>query len=298
MSATDRLRLAASAFDHAPNGIVIADVRGRILDVNQAFVEASGYSRQELLGGNPRMLKSGRHPPEFYAELWRTLHQAGLWRGEIWNRRKDGEAYVEMLTISAVRGPQGEVSHYVGIYTDISALKEHQKNLERMAHYDALTQLPNRVLFSDRLRIALAQARRAGKLLAVCYLDLDGFKPINDCLGHEAGDRLLEEVGVRLRYGLRGGDTVARLGGDEFAMLLRELSSAEECWPALARIFSAMAKPFVVGGGRVDLSASIGVALFPRDGDTLDDLLRNADRAMYCAKQGGRNCYRLVAEPC
>ncbi|MDP1609886.1 MAG: diguanylate cyclase [Sulfuritalea sp.] len=288
-----RRQLAASVFEYAHDGIVITDRAGLILQVNDAFTRITGYAAAEVVGNNPRLLQSGRHSPEFYAALWAAVTREGVWRGEIWNRRKSGEIYAELLTLFAIRGADGRTRNYVGAYSDMADLKERQHRLERMAYYDTLTQLPNRVLFADRLRIGLAQARRTGKLLAVCYLDLDDFKPINDIYGHSAGDRLLIEVAVRLADAIRGGDTVARLGGDEFALLLGELDNANECGPALERIFGAMERPFEIEGQAVAISASVGVTLFPLDDSDPEALLTHADQAMYVAKRKGRNRFQL-----
>lgn len=292
---TDALRqqLAASVFEHAHDGIVITDHAGRILQVNDAFTRITGYAADELVGNSPRLFQAGCHSPAFYEAQLAAVKREGVWRGEIWNRRKNGETYAELLTLSAIRGADGRVHNYVGVYSDLAGLKERQRRLERMAHYDALTQLPNRVLFADRLRIAVAQARRAGKLLAVCYLDLDDFKPINDIYGHSAGDRLLVEVAARLADAVRGGDTVARLGGDEFALLLGELDDANEHRPALVRVFAALGRPFGIESETVAISASIGVTLFPLDDSDPETLLRHADQAMYVAKRKGRNHFQV-----
>jgi len=291
--AEDRLRLAGSVFESTHEGVVIADAAGNILDVNPAFCDITGYSREEVLGLNTRILKSGRQGPEFYEAMWQAILSRGYWRGEIWNRRKDGDIYPEFLTVSAVHDAHGAVSHFVGVFADISQLKQHERQLERMAHYDALTGVPNRVLLADRMHQAIAQTLRTGHLMAVCYLDLDNFKPVNDTHGHEAGDRLLVEMARRLKDCLRGGDTVARLGGDEFVLLLPELEQIEECETVLGRVLEAAARPTIVAGQQVTVSASIGLTLFPFDDADPDTLLRHADQAMYQAKQAGRNRYHL-----
>ncbi|MDP1635618.1 MAG: PAS domain S-box protein, partial [Gallionellaceae bacterium] len=216
----ERLRLTAKVFEDALDGITITDKDGNILEVNAAFSRITGYSRDEVLGRNPRFLQSGRQDGHFYKEMWNAIAEKGFWRGEIWNRRKDGELLAELLTITAVSDEAGVVTNYVGIASDITLLKQHEKQLQHIAHYDALTNVPNRVLLADRLRQALAHTRREGSLLAVCYLDLDGFKLVNDTMGHEAGDTVLIEVTRRIKETIRGDDTVARLGGDEFAVLL------------------------------------------------------------------------------
>jgi len=289
----ERLRLAASVFAQAREGILITDAAGMIVEVNRSFTELTGYARDEIVGRNPSLLKSSRQDQDFYQRMWQTLLRDGHWRGEIWNRKKNGDEYAEFLTISCVRDDDGKVSHYVGASSDITVLKEHQKRIEDLAHYDALTQLPNRALLADRMQLALAQAQRSGQLLAVCYLDLDDFKPVNDALGRDAGDRLLIEVAQRLKSCMRSGDTVARFGGDEFALLLAGIENVEECERALVRILASLAAAFTLDGATVSISAGIGVTLYPHDGASPDTLLRHADQAMYLAKQAGRNRYHL-----
>lgn len=286
-----QLRLAASVFAHAHESILITDAQGQIIDVNPTFCETTGFGRDEVLGRNPRILQSGRQSRDFYAEMWRCLGSTDYWRGELWNRRKTGEEYCQLITITAARDEGSAVSHYIGIASDITTIKENQARLEWMAHYDALTQLPNRTLLADRMRVAQAQSIRSGEMLAVVYLDLDGFKPVNDSLGHQAGDTLLIQVAARLRQGVRGGDTVSRLGGDEFVLLLR-VSSEEECEMTLTRIQASLDVPYYLESKSVTISASVGYTLYPEDDGDLDGLLRHADHAMYEAKQAGRNCLR------
>ncbi|MRR49748.1 MAG: diguanylate cyclase [Rhodocyclaceae bacterium] len=296
--AEDSLRLAANVFEHAHEGIIITDVNANIIDVNPTFTEITGYTREQVLGRNPRLLKSGLHDKAFYTEMWRILLQDGFWRGELWNRRANGEAYAELLTLSVVRDTGNVITHFVGVLADITQLKAYQDYLEQMAHHDPLTHLPNRLLLADRLRLALAQSQRSGKLLAVCYIDLDGFKDVNDSLGHEAGDKLLIQAGKRLQATVRAGDTVARLGGDEFVLLLLGLHDMGECSATLDRVLEAIAATYDVEGNLCrGISASIGVALYPLDAADPDILLRHADQAMYEAKQAGRNCYRHFAPP-
>ena len=291
--AEEKQKLAASVFDHAHEGIMITDPKGRIIEVNDTFTELTGYTRQETVGQTADLLKSGHHTREFYLDMWKTIQEAGYWRGEVWNRKKSGEVFVEQLTISTVRDRLGEVSHFVGIFSDITLIKEHQQRLEHLAHFDALTQLPNRMLLGDRMQLAMAQTERNGKALAICYLDLDGFKPVNDLYGHATGDRLLIEVAQRLKACVRGGDTVSRLGGDEFVLLLSDLDNVHECDLAIARIMTMLNQPFRIGGHHINISASIGVTLYPQDGSDSDTLLRHADQAMYAAKQAGRNRHHL-----
>jgi diguanylate cyclase (GGDEF)-like protein/PAS domain S-box-containing protein len=291
--AEEKLRLAASVFTSTSEGIIVSGADNRILDVNEAFTRITGYTREEVIGENPSLLSCGRQVPEFYAEMWRTLQQTGHWAGEIWNRRKDGEEYAEWLTISVVNDDQGKLSHYVAVFADITLIKEQEQQLQRIAHHDALTGLPNRLLFLDRLKQAVAQARRSGSLLAVCYGDLDGFKPVNDRYGHEAGDKVLVTIGKRMQDCVRVGDTVGRIGGDEFVILLMGLEGVEECRMVLTRLLDTIAQPIQLGGHSVSVSASLGVALFPQDDADPDLLLRHADQAMYQAKRGGKSSYRL-----
>ena len=288
-----RLRLAASVFANTHDGIVITDATGCILDINRAYAKISGYSSEEVIGKMPDFLKSNVHPIEFYEEIWRSLKKSGVWRGEISNRRKNGKLCPELLSISAVLDAFGEVTHYVAIYTDITDLKESQQKLEHLAYHDALTGLPNRVLLGDRILQALASVRRRNGLLAICFLDLDDFKPINDTYGHQSGDRLLIEVTKRLKESVRETDTVARIGGDEFALLLSELESAQEASEILTRLLTRVAMPYQFDHVTAVISASIGYTLVPGDSGDPDSLLRHADQAMYVAKQEGRNRFHL-----
>ncbi len=288
------LRQAASVFEHANEGILITDAEANIVEVNAAFTAITGYERDEVLGRNPRLLSSGRQGPEFYAGMWRALEAEGQWRGELWNRRKDGEVYAEMLTISAVHDDQGRVMRYIGLFADITQLKHQQRQLEHMAYFDALTGLPNRVLLSDRLHQAMAQARRQHHRVAVVYLDLDGFKSVNDTHGHDMGDRLLIELAEQLRATLRDGDTLARLGGDEFVAVLPALPDLESSVPVLERLLKVSAGTVTIEGRLLQVSASIGVSYFPQEEELdADQLLRQADQAMYQAKQSGKNRYRV-----
>jgi len=291
--AENELKLAASVFSNAREGILITDALGTIVDVNETFTRITGYSREEALGQNPRMLQSGRQSAEYYAVMWQALQIKGHWYGEVWNRRKSGEVYAEMLNISAVRDDNGQTRHYVALFTDITALKNHQQQLEHIAHYDALTNLPNRVLLADRLQQAMAQSQRRGKQLAVAYLDLDGFKAINDHYGHDIGDELLITVSHRMNAALRDGDTLARIGGDEFVAVLADLDRPENTELVLSRLLLAAADPVTVGQAVLRISASIGVTIYPHDGSDPDQLIRHADQAMYLAKQAGKNRYHL-----
>jgi diguanylate cyclase (GGDEF)-like protein/PAS domain S-box-containing protein len=289
----DRLRLHTTAFDNAHEGITLTNAEGAILDVNPAFTRITGYERSEVIGHNPRVLKSGRHDQAFYAGMWKSLLDTGTWRGEIWNRSKFGDVYPELLSIAAVHDADGQLTNFVAVFSDISRLKEQEKQLVQMAYFDALTGLPNRVLLADRIVQASAQTRRSNTLMAVCYLDLDGFKPINDTWGHDVGDQLLIEVANRFKATLRAGDTVARLGGDEFVLLMLGLADMAECERAVQRMLHAVSNPLLVAPQPVMLSASIGVSVFPIDDCDADTLLRHADQAMYRAKQSGKNCFHL-----
>jgi diguanylate cyclase (GGDEF)-like protein/PAS domain S-box-containing protein len=286
-----RLRLLASVFEHTQEGIILTDPDSVIMEVNDSYLRITGYSREELIGQKPRMLRSGHHGPEFYASLWMSLLEDGLWKGEIWDRRKNGEVYPLHLTLSTVLNEHGHPSHYVGVVVDITAIKRHEAELDRIAHYDSLTGLPNRVLLNDRMAMALSKAQRDQTLLAVCFLDVDGFKPVNDTHGHGAGDMLLIELAERFRHELRGNDTVARLGGDEFIILLAGLETQDDCVHILERLLAAVSHPFTISGSVVSVTASIGVTLYPEHGTDTDTLMRQADQAMYKSKQKGKNTY-------
>ena len=295
--AQTKMRLSAGVFTHAREGIIITDAQGNILDVNNAFTRITGYSHDEVLGRNPRFLQSGQQAPEFYAAMWSTLATLGHWSGEVWNRKQSGEIYAEMLTISAVRNGAGETENYVALFSDITPMKNHQQQLEHIAHYDMLTNLPNRMLLADRLQQAMVQCAREGNSLAVVFLDLDAFKAINDKHGHDAGDQLLMQLSRRMKEALRETDTLARMGGDEFVAVLAGLADGTDCELLLARLLQAASDPVMVSGksGPVNLqvSASIGVTMYPQDSSDADLLLRHADQAMYAAKQAGKNRYHV-----
>jgi diguanylate cyclase (GGDEF)-like protein/PAS domain S-box-containing protein len=293
-----KLEQAASVFANSREGIMITAVDGAIIDVNEAFTRITGYNRDEVLGKNPRILNSGRQQQEHYLEMWRSLAENGHWYGEVWNRRKTGEVYAELQTISTVRDAQGQPQQYVALFSDITSQKEHQSQLEHIAHYDALTGLPNRVLLADRLQQAMSQTERRGQRLAVAYLDLDGFKAVNDHHGHEAGDQLLMTVATRMKQALREGDTLARLGGDEFVAVLLDLGDVASSVPMLNRLLVAAALPVEFGDFTLQVSASLGVTFYPQVDDAgvnqdADQLLRQADQAMYQAKLAGKNRYHF-----
>jgi diguanylate cyclase (GGDEF)-like protein/PAS domain S-box-containing protein len=289
-----KLQFAASVFEHAREGITITDADGRIIDVNDAFTRITGYSREEVLGKNPRILQSGRQDQAFYAAMWEALKVQGHWSGEMWNRHKTGNVFAELLTISAVRDAQGQTLHYVALFSDITAIKSHQSQLEHIAHFDALTNLPNRVLLADRMQQAMAQAQRRGQQLAVTYLDLDGFKAINDQHGHQTGDQMLITLAQRMKEALREGDTMARIGGDEFVAVLIDLQDTQASLPLLERLLAAAAEPVQVGELSLLVSASLGVTFYPQAQDIdADQMLRQADQAMYQAKLAGKNRYHF-----
>ncbi len=288
----EKLRLAASVFTNVSEGIAITDVAVTIIEVNEAFTRITGYSRAEVLGKNPRILKSGRQSTQFYLAMWAGLVQKGEWRGEIWNRHKNGEVYAEMLNINAVRDDHGGIQNYVALFSDITALKVQQSQLEHIAHFDALTGAPNRLLLADRLHQAMSQAARHGQKLAVAFIDLDGFKTVNDRYGHEAGDQLLIAVTSRMKQALRDGDSLARLGGDEFVALLLDLTDAAASVPILNRLLEAVAEPVRLGDIDLQVTASLGVTFYPQEDEATDDqLLHQADQAMYRAKQAGKGRY-------
>ena len=292
--AEEKLQLASNVFTFAREGIAITDADGTILEINNAFSLITGYRREEVIGRNPSMLNSGRQDKAFYTAMYQDLKTKDHWYGEVWNRRKDGEVYAEMLTISSVRDAHNHIKSYVSMFFDITAIKEHQRQLEHIAHYDALTGLPNRVLLADRLHQAMAHAQRREQLLAVAYLDLDGFKLINDTHGHQAGDQLLIAVATSMKQALREWDTLARLGCDEFVAVLADLSGAGDSAKTLTRLLAAAAKPVQFGNYNLQVSASLGVTFFPQaEGVDADQLLRQADQAMYQAKVSGKNRYHL-----
>ncbi|GAB2181993.1 hypothetical protein DLREEDagrD3_22160 [Denitratisoma sp. agr-D3] len=293
VSIRDMLAIDATVFDHSQQAILIADASRRIVRINAAFTRILGYGLEDVRGQNPRFLNSGIQDSAFYQSMWHSLNYTGKWRNEIWNRCKDGSLCPGILDINAVHDGQGNVLHYVGVFTEITELKNTQRNLERLVNFDALTGLPNRILAMDRLQQALSNATRYNRPVAVCFLDLDNFKPVNDLHGHACGDALLVEVAGRLTAAVRGGDTVARLGGDEFVILLTELEHGYELAPALGRILDSVAKPYEVYGAEFQVTATLGATIFPRDYGDAETLLRHADIAMYRAKRAGRNQFQI-----
>lgn len=286
-------QLASSVFEHSREGMLISDADNHIVAVNAGFVELTGFPEEEILGRNPGFLHSGRHGPDYYEQMWGALRTNGFWQGEIWDRRKNGESFLALLSISVVRDSNGRITHHICSCSDLSRFGDARNRLEKLAHFDALTALPNRNLFNYRLHQSLSTAQRESQMMALLFLDLDGFKPINDRYGHAVGDLLLVAVASRLGLALRGGDTVARLGGDEFVFIIAHLKSMDELDPILLRLLADVAAPYLIDGQEMRVSASIGVTVFPMDGSDPDTLLRHADQAMYHAKQNGRNRYHL-----
>ncbi|MBA2925687.1 EAL domain-containing protein [Pseudomonas sp. P7] len=292
----DRLRQAAAVFDCTREGVLVTDTRGLIVHVNRAFMEITGYQRADVMGQQPSLFKSGRHSSNFYQQMFQTLERTGEWSGEIWNRRKSGEIYPQWQTIRVIHDDQGHISHYVAVFSDISAIKDSEHELAHLAHHDPLTDLPNRLLFTDRAEQALASAQLHKRGCALLLLDLDHFKIINDSLGHNVGDQLLKLVGERLNTLFGPGVTLARLGGDEFAVLAESYSQVMQAAALAQRMLDVMKQPFIFDGHQLFISASIGISLFPNDALSAEQLLRNADSALFKAKSVGREGYALYTE--
>lgn len=288
------LRIAGAVFESAAEAIVVTDAENLIVRVNPAFTSITGYTPSEVLGRNPSMLKSGRHDAAFYTELWATLQARGHWEGEIWNRHKNGNIYAEWLSIAKIENENG-AGQYLAVFHDITRRKEAEELLRHKAHHDALTDLPNRTLFYDRLQAAFNQAKRYQRTFALMLVDLDRFKEVNDTFGHAAGDELLIEAARRLASCVRESDTVARLGGDEFAIVLSEMTHDSEAEQIAQRAVRLMAEPYRLDEGTAHISGSIGIALYPQHGTDSEQLQRNADIALYDAKEGGRNRYRIYS---
>lgn len=293
--AESELQLGARVIESALEAIIVTDARGVIERVNPAFTELTGYAAKEAVGKTPGILKSGWHDRDFYQRIWRALADSGRWQGDIWNRRKDGSAYLQWLSVSAIKDPDGHVTHYVGIGSDDTQRRLLEERLERLAFFDALTGLPNRMLFYDRLGQILRRARRRNEGAAVIFFDLDGFKRVNDDYGHEAGDSLLREVGDRLRKLVREEDTVARVGGDEFTVVLASLKRAQDAAAVAEKIVGGLSEPYHIDGRTYSIGTSVGIGLFPGDGQDPDTLVRAADAAMYRAKRSGGNGFRFAA---
>ncbi|KMN11736.1 phosphodiesterase DibA [Pseudomonas helleri] len=292
----ERLRQAAAVFDCTREGVLVTDRTGAIVHVNRALVEITGYTVEEVLGKRPNMFKSGHHDLEFYQGVFKSLQETGDWHGEIWNRRKNGEIYPQWQTVRAITDEKGQLTHYVAVFTDISAIKKSQTDLARLVHHDPLTDLPNRLLFTDRTEQALTSAQRHKTGCALLMIDLDHFKIINDSLGHNVGDLLLKAVSGRLQRVFGKGYTVARLGGDEFAVLIENCSNASRAEVLAQQVLEAMKAAFEVTSHQLFVSASVGISVFPGDALNAEQLLRNADSALFKAKSAGREGYALYTE--
>ncbi|OQY16149.1 MAG: hypothetical protein B6I36_10865, partial [Desulfobacteraceae bacterium 4572_35.1] len=292
-----QLELAATVFANSSEGIVVTDADEKILSINRAFSEITGYSADEVIGNTPRLLKSERHERDFYQAMWRTIDETGRWQGEIWNRRKNGQVYPEQLSITAVYAASGEVNNYIAIFSDISQVKESEQLLEHLQWHDPLTDLPNRRMFGDLLAQAIGVTKRTGQALALLCLDLDHFKDINESFGFVVGDNLLVQMAKRLRGRVRSSDIVARLGGDEFIVLLNDMEDVDAVTTFAANLLELAVQPFSLDDGRqVQLSTSIGIAMFPDHGDTALELLQKVDSAVYLSKQRGRDQFAYYSE--
>ena len=289
-------KLAAQVLENTNEGVIITNEKMTILASNKAFSDITGYSKEEAAGQTPRLLQSGKNDKAFYQAMWAALNTDGQWAGEIWNRCKNGEIYPEWLNISAVKNKAECVTHYVGIFSDISLLKAKEQHLEQLAHFDTLTGLANRRLFQQRLEYAIAHADRDQKRVALLYVDLDDFKPINDTHGHDVGDSVLQIIAKRFQQAIRGDDTVCRLGGDELGIILDDIKQADNAVVVAKKLIQRASRTIVVNEKKIVLGCSIGISIYPDHGKELDSLLKMADAAMYRAKQAGKNQYRLEIE--
>jgi diguanylate cyclase (GGDEF)-like protein/PAS domain S-box-containing protein len=285
--------IAKNVFQYSNESIIVTDAQNRILFVNPAFEIVTGYSIEEVIGKNPRILRSGMHDKPFYEKMWNDIKQHGVWKGEIWNKRKDGELYLEWLTISVVKDRKGNVTNYVAVFSDITEHKRNIERLTRLALYDTLTNVPNRHVLEKRLESIIQMSKKHNQSFALLFLDLDRFKNINDTLGHRVGDMLLKETAQRLKSLLRKQDTIARFGGDEFVIILPNLKHIREAVYMAEKIIESLKRPFYVNHQEMYISTSIGISVYPFDGTDKETLIRMADRAMYQAKKNGRNQYAL-----
>ncbi|TXI37557.1 MAG: diguanylate cyclase, partial [Nitrosomonas sp.] len=295
--AAETLKQAAAVFESSREGVVITDLEPRILAINRAYTEITGYSEAQVLGKNPKIIKSGHHGKSFYQAMWASLKTVGHWSGEIWNRRRNGEIYPQWLTISTVCNDRNEPCNYVGVFADITQMKQSEAQLAHLAHYDPLTGLPNRLLVQSRLYHAIERAQRHNLRIATLYVDLDRFKNVNDSLGHPIGDELLIMLAARLKKRLREEDTLARLGGDEFLLVLEDIKEPSEPASVAQTLIDLLATPFALPSGHeIFINASIGISLFPDDASNVTELIQHADMAMYLAKKEGRSTYRYHTE--
>ncbi|WP_426284795.1 EAL domain-containing protein [Burkholderia ambifaria] len=287
------LRMADRVFESALEGIMVTDRHAKIERVNQAFTRLTGYTEDEVVGRNPGLLSSGRQTPDFYKQLWHSLTTDGHWQGEIWNRRKTGELFLEYLTITSIRDSEGEISHYAAIFSDITQRRQAEERLGYLATHDVLTNLANRMLFEERLTHAIVHAKRFGRKVAVMYLDLDRFKLVNDTLGHNAGDEVLKMVAERIVANVRANDTVARMGGDEFALVLEEVDDVRDVGRVARKLLDEVGRAIDIGDRQIFVTPSIGISIYPDDGTEAEDLILLADQAMYGAKSRGRNVFQF-----
>jgi diguanylate cyclase (GGDEF)-like protein/PAS domain S-box-containing protein len=292
----DQLMLWAKVYENSGEAVMITDSGNRILSANRAFAAITGYSVEEVVGKNPRLLASGRHDDVFYRDMWNKLLRDGYWRGEIWNRRKNGEVFPEWLTITLLRDDGGRITHHIANFSDATIFKENEARIRHMAHHDHLTGLPNQVLLRDRLKLAMAHARRRGDRVALLFIDLDRFKLINDTLGHQMGDKLLQHVAERLLGAVRGDDTVSRQGGDEFAIVLQEIGEIADVAHLAAKFLDILSDDYDIDGEHLSITPSIGISVYPDDGSNIEDLLKHADTAMYSAKEKGRANYQFFTQ--
>ncbi|MBU1424926.1 MAG: diguanylate cyclase [Gammaproteobacteria bacterium] len=294
--ANERLQLFVKMFDNSGEAIFITDAQQKIIAVNPACYKITGYPEEEFIGHNPNILNSGRQDEQFYKAMWKSINDTGLWQGEIWNRRKNGEIYPEWLSIGTVKNSQNEIINYIAVFSDITRRKEDEAHIEHLAHYDSLTHLPNRALFADRLKHALVAGTRNKTKTALLFLDLDRFKYVNDTMGHVAGDRLLQSVAERLKSCVRESDTICRQGGDEFMILLPDGSDTEDAEKVARKIIGAMEIPHQIGEKEVVITFSIGISICPDDATDEDMMIKHADDAMYMAKDSGRNNYKIFVK--
>jgi diguanylate cyclase (GGDEF)-like protein/PAS domain S-box-containing protein len=292
--AQEQLLLAHSVYESSSEAIMVVDSENRIVAVNPAFEHITGYKAQEAIGRDPNLLQSERQAASFYQEMWLSIMQDGAWRGELWNRRKNGELYPQSMSINTILDEDGRVLRRIAVFSDITDKKQAEEQIHHLAHHDLLTDLPNRVLYADRLAQALATARRDQSRVGLLYVDLDNFKPVNDGYGHAVGDQLLRNVAQRLLSCVRETDTVARIGGDKFVVLLPTIQSESNAQVVAEKIRASLEAPFEIDGNRLSISSSIGGAIYPNHGEDESQLMQHADHAMYGAKKSGRNMVRFA----
>lgn len=296
LKAEEQLHLSAEIIENSREGIIVTDAGGMIMSVNPAFTEITQFSSKEAVGKNISILRSEKHNEAFFAQMWKSLKENGHWQGEIWNRRKNGDLYPQFTSMSAIVGTDGEVRQYTGLFQDITEAKKHQAEVNRKAYHDQLTGLPNRFMLQDRLSHAIAIKYRDGKKLALLFIDLDGFKEVNDNFGHDAGDALLKNVAGKLLNVMRSEDTVSRLGGDEFIILVEDVRDLENLKIVAQKAISSIREPFHFRGQEIIIGASMGISIFPSDGLDIESLIKKADLAMYDAKKNGKNNFRFYLE--